>query len=73
MSILIMAGVGNLLFGSYPLKTLQIPASASNPATWLSMPNFSLISKFGISHWMLALLIGVCLHMLTFTETGMCG
>ena len=73
MAILIMTIVSNLLFKDYPVATLNIPASASDPTSWITIPRLELLRSAGIGAILMAVLVGLCVHLLTFTETGICG
>lgn len=73
MAILIMTVVSNLLFADYPVPTLNIPASAADPTSWITIPRLDYLRTAGIGSILMAVLVGLCVHLLTFTETGICG
>ena len=73
LAILIMTIVSHLFFKDYPVRTLHVPASASDPSSWITIPQVERLRSAGVGAILMAVLVGLCVHLLTFTETGICG
>jgi hypothetical protein len=59
-AIILMTLIANLVFRNYPLTSLDVPASAANPVTWVTFPNLAELKKAGVPGYLLAVLIGLC-------------